>query len=279
MPEGGAYFVRAEATSPLSSPLVPPQTAVESAFTHVRQSLIVVLVGLPLTCWIWVVAMARDMYGPMNGASAWMMTVQWDWSRLILLWAMWAAMMAAMMLPSAAPMILLYARGMRHRATEAHPARLIYAMAAGYVLVWSLFSVGATALQRALSSWLVLTPMMEPATPVAAAVLLVLAGVYQLTPLKAACLASCQSPIAFMTSHWREGASGAFRMGLRHGLHCLGCCWALMLLLFAGGVMNLVVILALTVWVAIEKLAPFGKQSAWISGALLAGSGVWMLTR
>ncbi|MEP6782548.1 MAG: DUF2182 domain-containing protein [Acidobacteriota bacterium] len=257
----------------------PQQTAVESAFRHVRQSLIVVLVLLPLACWIWVVAMARDMYGSMSGAAAWMMTVQWDASRLVLLWAMWAAMMAAMMLPSAAPLILLYARGMRNRASELHPARLIYAMAAGYVLVWSLFSVGATALQRALSSWSLLTPMMELGATWAAAGLLILAGVYQLTPLKAACLKSCQSPITFMTSHWREGASGAFRMGLRHGLHCLGCCWALMLLLFAGGVMNLVVILALTVWVAVEKLAPFGKQSAWISGALLVGSGMWMLAR
>jgi predicted metal-binding membrane protein len=125
----------------------------------------------------------------------------------------------------------------------------------------------------------ILTPMMEPARPATAAGLLFLAGAYQFTPLKRACLHWCRSPIVFLTSRWRDGVAGAFRMGAEHGVYCLGCCWALMLLLFAGGVMNLVVILLLTVWVAIEKLAPFGEQSARVSGALLVTAGVWMLFR
>ena len=153
----------------------------------------------------------------------------------------------------------------------------IYAMALGYVEVWSAFSVAATILQRVLARLLLLTPMMEPATPVAAAALLVLAGVYQLTPLKAACLSVCRSPIMWLSAKWREGVRGAFQMGLAHGLYCLGCCWAMMLLLFAGGVMNLAVILALTIWVAVEKLAPFGQQSARVSGALLIAAGTWLL--
>jgi predicted metal-binding membrane protein len=206
-----------------------------------------------------------------------MMTTAWDGPRLLLLWAMWAAMMAGMMLPSAAPIVLLYARSARNTASPAHASRRVYAMVAGYVLVWAAFSVGATALQRVLAEWLVLTPMMEPATTAAAAALLLVAGVYQLTPLKRACLQSCRSPIAFLSTRWRTGIDGAVRMGAEHGIYCLGCCWALMLLLFAGGVMNLAVILALTVWVAIEKLAPFGEQSARASGALLLGAGVWML--
>lgn len=223
--------------------------------------------------------MSRDMYGDMNGASAWMMTTQWDATRLLLLWAMWAAMMAGMMLPSAAPILLLYARAVRNRDDERHPARAIYAMAAGYVVVWALFSAAATALQRILATRFLVTAMMEPATPRVAGVLLLLAGAYQFTPSKAACLSLCRTPIAFLSSHWRHGLSGAFRMGAAHGLYCLGCCWALMLLLFAGGVMNLAVILTLTAWVAIEKIAPFGEQSARIGGALLIAVGVWMLTR
>lgn len=254
-----------------------PRTPVESALAHPRLSLAVVLVIVPLVCWLWVVAMARDMYGPMTGASAWMMTVEWDLPRLILLWAMWGAMMAGMMLPTAAPMLLLYARTVRNRPGARRVSARIYALAAGYTVVWLLFSVGATALQRLLGRLLVMTPMMEPSSPRVAAALLIIAGIYQFTPAKQSCLDTCRSPIAFFATRWREGVGGAFHMGASHGLYCLGCCWALMLLLFAGGVMNLVVILALTAWVAVEKIAPFGQQSARVSGALLLGGAAWML--
>lgn len=257
----------------------PEKSAVEAALSYPRASLAVVLILLPLACWIWVVAMARDMYGPMTGASAWMMTVEWDAPRLLLLWAMWAAMMAGMMLPSAAPLLLLYARVMRARQAVRHPALRIYAMAAGYLAVWAAFSVGATILQRALADESWLTMMMEPADTRFAAGLLILAAIYQLTPWKNACLDACRSPIAFVSTRWKEGAGGAFSMGAWHGLYCLGCCWALMLLLFAGGVMNLAVILGLTAWVAIEKLAPFGRHSARAGAALLLALGVWMLVR
>ena len=258
----------------MTQPTVP-----ETLLARPRAGLVAVTLVLPLACWIWVVAMARDMYGPMSGASAWMMTVTWDWPRLLLLWAMWAAMMAAMMLPTMTPALLLYARVMRRRGDEAAAVARINLMAAGYVLVWALFSVGATALQRALSNTSVLTTMMEPASPRVAAVLLLIAAAYQWTPLKTACLHHCRSPIALFTTGWREGQSGAFRMGVEQGVYCLGCCWALMLLLFAGGVMNLAVILALTAWVAIEKVAPFGQQSARVSGALLAAMAIWLLVR
>ena len=254
-----------------------PPTKIETTLSDLRPALIVVVLIVPLACWLWVIAMARDMYGPMTGASAWMMTVNWDTPRLLLLWAMWAAMMAGMMLPTAAPILLLYARAMRNRDDEAHPSRQIYAMAAGYVVVWAAFSIAATALQRLLAESSLLTMMMEPADPRAAAAVLIIAGVYQLTPLKYACLDACRSPIAFLSSRWREGAAGAFRMGVSHGNYCLGCCWALMLLLFAGGVMNLAVILALTAWVAIEKLAPLGQWTARASGVLLIAAGAWML--
>jgi predicted metal-binding membrane protein len=231
-----------------------------------RAPIVVLLVLLPLVCWSWIVVMARDMYGPMTGASAWMMRADWDARGLFLLWAMWAVMMIAMMLPSAAPMIVL-----------GSGARQMYSLAAGYVVVWALFSAAATALQWWLMRTFVVTPMMEVSSRRGGAVLLIVAGLYQLTPLKRACLAACQSPMAFVMRRWRSGTWGAFRMGLDHGVFCVGCCWALMLLLFAGGVMNLAVIAALTAFVAFEKLAPASAASARISGALLLAVAAWLL--
>jgi predicted metal-binding membrane protein len=238
----------------------------------------VLLILLPAVCWAWIVVMARDMYGPMTGASAWMMTTDWDLRHVWLLWAMWAVMMTAMMLPSASPLLLMYGHAARRSADEA-ATRQIYALATGYLVVWAAFSVGATALQRGLSSLLLVSPMMEATSPRVGAALLLIAGVYQLTPFKHACLRTCQSPLGFLISRWQRGWSGAFHMGLEHGFYCVGCCWALMLLLFAGGVMNLAVIAALTVFVAFEKLAPFGQRGTRISGVLLVAAAFWMLVR
>jgi predicted metal-binding membrane protein len=255
-----------------------PLTILESALRYDRAPLVVLLVLLPLVSWMWIVVMARDMYGPMTSASAWMMTATWDVPHLLLLWGMWAVMMAGMMLPSASPMLLLYGVVAR-RSTQATAAHHIYALAAGYLVVWTVFSLGATALQRGLAALLLVSPMMEPTNSAVGGTLLLLAGGYQLTPFKRACLRACQSPLGFLMSRWRAGFSGAFGMGLEHGAYCVGCCWALMLLLFAGGVMNLIVIAALTAFVAFEKLAPFGIHSARISGVFLMAAGLWMLVR
>jgi predicted metal-binding membrane protein len=257
-----------------------PRTILESALRYDRAPAVVLLIVLPLVSWMWIVVMARDMYGPMNGASAWMMTPVWDARHLALLWAMWAVMMVGMMLPSASPMLLLYGGVARRSATGGFAAsRQIYALAAGYLVVWTLFSLGATALQRLLAKLLFVSAMMEVTSAVVGATLLLIAGAYQLTPIKQACLRTCQSPLGFLMSRWRTGSAGAFRMGLEHGALCVGCCWALMLLLFAGGVMNLAVIAALTAFVAFEKLTPFGVQGARLSGALLIGVALWMLVR
>jgi predicted metal-binding membrane protein len=253
-----------------------PPTLVESALRSDRIPLVVLLVVIPLVSWAWIVVMARDMYGPMSGASAWMMTPAWDARHVLLLWAMWAVMMTGMMLPSASPTLLLYGAAVRRRSGAA-AAPLIYALAAGYLFVWALFSVLATALQRALAARLLVSPMMEVTSPALGAGLLLVAGAYQLTPWKGACLSTCRSPLGFLMRRWRPGALGAFRMGAEHGLYCLGCCWALMLLLFAGGVMNLTVIAALTAFVAFEKLAPLGGMSARASGVLLVATALWML--
>jgi predicted metal-binding membrane protein len=260
-------------------PTLQHRTLVESALRHERAVLVTVLILIPVICWSWIAVMARDMYGTMRGASAWMMTPVWDWPHVLLLWAMWAVMMAAMMLPSATPIILLYAGTARSRADSGGAAVQVYLLVAGYLFVWAIFSIGATALQRALATVAVLTPMMEVASSRASAVVLVVAGLYQFTPLKQVCLQACRSPLTFLMQHWRTGYAGTFRMGAEHGLYCVGCCWALMLVLFAGGVMNLAVIVGLTIWVILEKIAPFGEQTAYVSGALLLAIAGWIVLR
>src|SRR5690606_27310545 len=173
--------------------------------------------------------MARDMYGPMTGASAWMMRSRWDAPHLFLLWLMWAVMMAAMMLPSAAPLLLLYHGALSRRHAPGGASVHVYAMGAGYLAVRAIFSVGATALQRLLSGMSILNPMMEMPGRTAIGATLLLAGAWQLTPWKAVCLSHCRSPLSFIMQHWRDGLRGAVTMGLEHGAWCLGCCWALML--------------------------------------------------
>jgi predicted metal-binding membrane protein len=249
----------------------------ERAARHDRAMLVATIALVTALCWTWIVPMARDMYGAMDGPSAWMMAGSWNARYLVLLWAMWAVMMAGMMLPSAAPMFLLFAAAMRSGPDPTAGRLRVHAFAAGYVLIWSAFSVGATVVQGALTRTLLLTPMMEIATPRAGGALLLIAGLYQFTGLKHACLRACRSPIGFLTSRWRGGTAGALRMGVEHGLVCVGCCWALMLLLFVGGVMNLWVIGALTAFVLVEKLLPLGAYGTRATGTLLAIGGLWML--
>ena len=230
-------------------------------------------------CWAWIVPMARDMYGPMTGPAAWMMTDRWDFAHLSLLFAMWVVMMAGMMLPSAAPTLLLYAGVIRKSPEGERAPAHVYAFASGYLLVWTAFSLVACVLQRELANLLLLTPMMEARGRAVGGALLMVAGLYQLTPLKRTCLESCRSPAAFIARHWKRGVAGGFRLGLIHGIDCLGCCWALMLLLFVGGVMNLWWIGALTIFVLLEKLAPLGAQGGRLSGLLMMALGVWNLVR
>jgi len=228
-------------------------------------------------CWAWLVPMSRDMYGPMTGASAWMMTDTWDFPHLALLFLMWVVMMAGMMLPSAAPTLLLYAAVVRKSPGAVGPRASVHAFATGYLLIWTAFSLVAVLLQLLLRHWLLLSPMMETRSHPLAGTLFLLAGLYQLTPFKRACLDSCRSPVAFIVQHWEPGLGGALHLGLAHGVYCMGCCWALMLLLFVGGVMNLWWIGLLTVFVLLEKLAPLGVQGGRLSGLLLIALGIWRL--
>src|SRR5262249_11309647 len=172
-------------SGPMGAPEELLPTILESALRSNRTPAVVLLILVPLVSWIWIATMARDMYGPMSGASAWMMTMRWDVHHLLLLWAMWAVMMTAMMLPSASPMLLLYGT-IAKRSAQVSDSRQIYAFAAGYIVVWTAFSLGATVLQRILANVLLLSPMMKITSPKAAGMLLLIAGVYQLTPIKLA---------------------------------------------------------------------------------------------
>jgi predicted metal-binding membrane protein len=198
-------------------------------------------------------------------------------SDLWITFMMWAVMMVAMMLPSATPMVAAYARIAHTRGS--HPSVRVWLFASGYLAIWMLFSVAATALQLALVHWSFISNALVTA-PLVSAAILGIAGVYQLTPLKRTCLGRCQSPIGFFVTHWRDGAAGALRMGLAHGAFCTGCCWMLMALLFVAGVMNLAWVAAITLFVLIEKATPWGRAIANISGvALIAGAFVIALHR
>lgn len=191
---------------------------------------------------------------------------------------MWIVMMAAMMLPTATPMILLHATLARRRHVARRAALAANGLfALGYVAVWSAFALGATVLQWALAEAALLSPMMQASSKGLAGALLVAAGVYQFTPLKQACLRHCRSPLDFIMSHWRNGPAGSYGMGVRHGAYCLGCCWALMLLLFVGGVMSLAWIAGLAAFVLVEKLALFGHWTTRLAGVALLGWGAGIL--
>ncbi len=151
------------------------------------------------------------------------------------------------------------------------------AFAGGYLLVWGGFSVAAATLQAALQQSMLLSSELAMVGGWLPAVVLALAGVYQLTPLKHACLVRCRSPLAFLLSRWRDGIGGALGMGLRHGAFCLGCCWALMALLFVGGVMNLAWIAILAVFVLAEKVLPYGTWLSRVSGVALIAWAVWVV--
>ena len=224
--------------------------------------------------WLYLIVMAREMASmPM----AMMGLHAWTPAHFGMMFSMWAIMMVGMMLPSATPTTLVYTAVARKASREGTPVAPVAAFVAGYLFMWTLFSLGATLAQWGLESAALLSPMMVSASPALGGVLLIGAGVYQLTPFKDACLEHCRSPAHFIAERWRSGTLGAFRMGVEHGAFCLGCCWVLMGLLFFGGVMNLLWIAAITLFVLLEKVAPFGAGGGRLSGIGMVGAGLFVL--
>jgi predicted metal-binding membrane protein len=218
-------------------------------------------------------AMGEGAAGTISGmAMAAMAPIAWTPGYALLMFFMWWIMMMAMMLPSAAPMILLFAMVNRKQREKGAPYVPTAIFAAGYALVWGAFSLLAVGAQWGLERSGLMSSMMSTSVMLGAG-LLIAAGIYQLTPLKHACLRHCRSPIFFISRHWRPGDLGALRMGVEHGAFCTGCCWFLMALLFYGGVMNLFWIVGLALFVLLEKTIPAGHWLGHITGGLLIAWG------
>jgi predicted metal-binding membrane protein len=217
-------------------------------------------------------AMDGSDMAPGDGMMMAMAPMAWTPGYAILMFFMWWIMMMAMMLPSASPMILLFARFNRSQRDKGAPYVPTAVFALGYLWVWAAFSVVAVTAQWSLERSGLLSSMMASTSVILGAVLLIAAGLYQLTPLKYACLKHCRSPLFFISHHWRPGEWGALRMGLEHGAFCTGCCWFLMALLFYGGIMNLFWIIGLALFVLLEKVAPAGH---WVGRILGAGLIAW----
>lgn len=248
----------------------------------IKRDRAIVLTGLTITVilsWAYILngaGMNMDMSMPadmgMGGTS-----VIWTPGYWVLMFVMWWVMMVAMMLPSAAPMILLFATVNKGAVRQNSRAVPTFVFAAGYLLIWGGFCLLAVVAQWALTSLDLLDQMMQSNSRYFGAALLISAGIYQFTPVKDACLKNCKSPVQFIMGHWVPGHFGALKMGLLHGAYCLGCCWFLMGLLFFGGVMNILWIGGLALYVLLEKLMPHGSILEKVVGGILVVWGVAMI--
>ena len=208
-------------------------------------------------------------------------TAPWNATEFAFVFVMWAVMMVGMMTPSATPMILIYARVGRQAAQQGKPFAASSWFASGYLLAWISFALVATFAQWALERGSLLTPKMAVASGVLSGLVLIAAGFYQWTPLKDACLRQCRTPLQFIQHHggFRPDAFGSLVLGTRHGAYCIGCCWVLMAILFVGGVMNVLWILAVTIFVLVEKMVPVGRVISRVTGAGFFACGVWVLAQ
>jgi predicted metal-binding membrane protein len=264
-------------------------SALEAILRRDRAIIITALGVLVALSWSELVWLANDM--AMDGmdmagsrmipsGQALMMPASSPWQPIefAYVFAMWVVMMIGMMTPSAAPIMLIYARVGRQVA-ESRPFASTAWFVVGYLLAWIAFSLAATLAQWGLERAALLTPMMASSSKIVGGTLLIFAGLYQWTPLKDVCLRQCQAPLGFILSHggFQGAATNSLVLGFRHGIYCLGCCWALMVLLFALGVMNLFWIAGLAILVLLEKVLPSGRVIARIAGIAIFAGGVWLL--
>lgn len=252
-----------------------------SSLTYNRDQAIVLggLVGLCLLAWLYLFYLAWMMDGMQASMAMAKPQVQnWTVAEGFFCFIMWAVMMVGMMIPSAAPMIMVFTQTYRKRISRGQPYVPTSLFVLGYLTIWTVFSVAATAAQWGLHTTALLSPtMLKSTSPILGGVILITAGVFQWTDLKQRCLKHCRSPLNFLLNEWRDGRFGAFIMGLNHGLFCLGCCWALMGLLFVTGVMNLLWVSLIGIFVLVEKLVPFERVIGRGVGVLLITWGGLLL--
>lgn len=264
---------------------------IEVVLRRDRIVVVVALATITALAWAYVLWLAADMDMGGVGMSGFRMIpagvglmapalAPWRWFEFVLVLIMWIVMMVGMMTPSAAPMILIYARVGRLGVTQGTPFASTGWFVAGYLLVWSGFALAATVAQWALERTNLLDARMA-GSRVLGAIVLIAAGAYQWTSLKERCLRECQAPLTFIQQQggFRRDARGALLLGLKHGAYCLGCCWILMALLFVGGVMNVLWIAAIAIFILAEKVLPPGWLISRISGLGFIASGSWLLLR
>jgi len=244
------------------------------------------LAALVALAWSWLFWLDAQMrasqaMADMPGMAAMMAPrfAPWSLAHLAFLFAMWTVMMVGMMTPSAAPMVLIYGQVARQAGTLGKPFAPAGWFASGYLLAWTLFSAVAAACQYGVERAALLSPMMTVTSGYLGGAVLIAAGLYQYSSLKNTCLAHCRAPLSFVQRHggFPSSATGTLRLGLLHGLYCIGCCWGLMALLFVVGVMNLLWIAMLAAYVLVEKVIPGGMTVSRIAGAVSIAAGIWML--
>ena len=258
-------------------PPLPPASGLGAVFARPKALAAICVVALTGLGWVALGVMysGKDMWQALCrplGASA------WDANGLALVASMWAAMTLAMMLPSAAPMILTYAEIADTAARKGERIVSPFVLAGGYALIWLGFAAVATLAQVALTQAALIDSGMRSASGLFSGSIFIGAGVYQFSALKHACLKRCQHPFPFFFVNWATTPRGVFRLGVKQGIFCLGCCWAMMLVMFAVGVMNLLWVAALAAVVLVEKLLLLGEWTARLFGVALAAYGVWLLT-
>jgi predicted metal-binding membrane protein len=251
-------------------------SALERALRRDRFVVLAGVASVVLLGWAYLIAgVGIDM--SMVGMA--MKPVPWTPSYTLLMFTMWCIMMIVMMLPSTAPMVLLFTTIKRKQEASSTPAIGAGIFLTGYLAVWAGSSFVATLVQWGLEDAGLIAMGMSAGSTILAGSILLTAGLYPFTPLKAVCLRHCQSPVLFLSTHWRPGTAGAFRMGALHGAYCLGCCWFLMALLFVGGVMNLIWVACIAIYVALEKMFPAGPWLSRATGVTLAALGAFVLLR
>ncbi len=254
-----------------------PGGALEATLRNDRLFVLGGLIAASLLAWVYTVKLARELpHLPAAHIGA-ARTLPWNPGDLGLLFLMWTVMMTAMMVPTAAPMVLAFAKIKRKQGPDLAPMWPVVAFVLGYVVVWTVFSGLATIVEWRLHVATLVDVDGAAASPLFGGVLLFTAGVFQWTPLKQACLRHCRSPLAFFMTSWRDGWRGALAMGLEHGIYCVGCCWALMALMFVAGVMNLLWLAVIAAFVLLEKVVPSVRLVSNTAGVLLTVWGLYLI--
>jgi predicted metal-binding membrane protein len=253
------------------------ESTLETILKRDQAIVIAALAALSVLSWAYLAYQAWAMNRSIGSGIAMPHMQGWSPADLSLVFLMWTVMMVAMMVPSAAPMILAFSAVQRRQSGTSSPLATTTAFVLGYLAVWTAYSAAATLVQWGLHSSALLSSSMGHLGPLAGGMVLLVAGIFQLTPLKHACLHHCRTPLGFLMSDWREGGWDAFVMGLEQGSYCAGCCWALMALMFVIGVMNVLWMALIAGFVLIEKVVPGGDWIGRVTGLVLAGWGLGLI--